>query len=551
MSAPLHFKQPLIVRIPELLREFEERRILVARFQRPFIWTDDQRLDLFDSIYNGMPIGSLLTWRTNEKRLKCYDNLGPFKLKERNEEKGPYEYLLDGHQRLTTMYTALLLNQQEDYEGEEKISWPIYFDLDDQRFKLHKVKGDPQIFWFPLHLAFDTRKVFDFMRKLYEEDVDTDIRVEKLEGLISILKDYSIPLVPLVTESLPQVTTSFQRINSKGTDMSEVHMANALTWTEEFDLNEKLEEACERLRAIGWGDLEAQQILNVVKAICGQDIMKTDLDRISQRLKKDKSLIEQSVRAIEIAADFLQETCKILGPKSLPYSYQLVLLAEALKNTKPLDKVRKGLLERWFWTTTFSRYFTSASWTELRNAQKSLKEILEEGTLSNSPQLITRVEPCSQFNYRSVRSRAIALLLASLNPRSNNNKAYEGFQLLADHGNETMMQLFSTRDIKNKKQQYLTASAANRFIIEPRDQKSFKEFLTGPQYQISLEQFPSREKLLTNLSWLMSHAISKKAAYMLKKNDAIGFLEARMETITSLERHWVEKLGLFYDEGKE
>ena len=111
MSGPTYLVQPNIIRLPQLLEELWQGEIQIPRFQRPFVWTADQRLLLFESIYQGMPIGGILVWRTREHNLRCIPNLGHLQLGGSSDENARgdtvRQYLLDGHQRLTTLYTAL------------------------------------------------------------------------------------------------------------------------------------------------------------------------------------------------------------------------------------------------------------------------------------------------------------------------------------------------------------------------------------------------------------------------------------------------------------
>lgn len=59
-------------------------------------------MSLLDSIYRGYPVGSLLLWSTKE-RLRHEGNVGGFRLPDTPEDF-PVNYVLDGQQRLTTLY---------------------------------------------------------------------------------------------------------------------------------------------------------------------------------------------------------------------------------------------------------------------------------------------------------------------------------------------------------------------------------------------------------------------------------------------------------------
>ena len=59
-------------------------------------------MSLLDSIYHGYPVGSLLLWST-KVALKHERDVGGFALPETAEDF-PVNYLLDGQQRLTTLF---------------------------------------------------------------------------------------------------------------------------------------------------------------------------------------------------------------------------------------------------------------------------------------------------------------------------------------------------------------------------------------------------------------------------------------------------------------
>ena len=55
--------------ISTLISGINKGEIKIPKFQRKFVWKDDQAIDLLDSLANNYPVGSLLLWRTKEKLL--------------------------------------------------------------------------------------------------------------------------------------------------------------------------------------------------------------------------------------------------------------------------------------------------------------------------------------------------------------------------------------------------------------------------------------------------------------------------------------------------
>lgn len=540
MGSPSYFRQPQIVRIPTLLKQVRSGEIRVARFQRPFVWRDEQRLDLLDSVYKGMPIGSLLTWRTEKHKLNCYDKIGPFKVST-GTEPSVNQYLLDGYQRLTTLYATLgagVGKQVDQLDSVDRdIRWPIYYDLKEETLKLGPQRAEPPIHWLDLSIILNTRDFLDYQRKLSETTQEEGL-LDRAEEIVELFKDYQIPMVPMVTEDLEQVTTSFQRINTKGTTMSEVHMVNALSYDSdsEFELNDRLEELQQEMGSFGWEEFEDRLILHVLKAILGLDIYRSEASEISKEISSDPDVLEQVFEAIERTAHFMADQLKIYGPQTIPYSPQPVLIADALYNHdgKINDEVKEEV-EKWFWTTTYSEHFAAANSSKIRRAQDHLRSVVEGETTDLPSDISQQVIPVERFDYRWARGRAIVLELAELGPRDSSGERIDGYRKLAEHGNNATLMLFSSRDIGKDNNK----GPENRFIVDPADTRTFKEVV------LNADRPPSHD-------WLQSHAIPKSAMEHLR-DDALSsrerrlkFLESRRERILELEKQRVESIGLDY-----
>jgi len=232
MSGWPHFSNPSLLRIPVLLREIYEGKLRVPRFQRPFLWEPRQRLELFESIYNGEPIGSILVWRTGKHRLPCYMWHGPRAAFADNEEAAP-EYVLDGQQRLTTLYSGLAAGMIAAIEGTPRIyeQWkrepeggPVHFDLESESFVLPARRCKLPATWLPLGIVFDAYEL-DVYRTKLPESADKRTWYARTQKLASRLTDYTIPVIPLVTDDLQRTVRSFQRIQGAGTPTANVHFA--------------------------------------------------------------------------------------------------------------------------------------------------------------------------------------------------------------------------------------------------------------------------------------------------------------------------------------
>ncbi|MBZ5526173.1 MAG: DUF262 domain-containing protein, partial [Acidobacteriia bacterium] len=95
---------PSAVKIDKLIARVAEGDIKIPAFQRHFVWDQEQVIELLDSIYHDYPIGSILLWNSHDK-LKATRNICGFCIPDRAESY-PVNYVLDGQQRLSTIYAV-------------------------------------------------------------------------------------------------------------------------------------------------------------------------------------------------------------------------------------------------------------------------------------------------------------------------------------------------------------------------------------------------------------------------------------------------------------
>ena len=96
--------EPHSLSFPALMSDIEKGSVKIPQFQRDFVWTKEKSALLLDSMLKGFPIGTFVLWKTKES-LRTIRNLGDAKLPETPE--GDFtQYVLDGQQRLTSLYAA-------------------------------------------------------------------------------------------------------------------------------------------------------------------------------------------------------------------------------------------------------------------------------------------------------------------------------------------------------------------------------------------------------------------------------------------------------------
>ncbi len=510
------FDTPVLPRLETILAEVKSGDLVIPQFQRPFVWDDDRRLSLLDSIVAGMPIGSLLVWRTNKRDLKTYPRIGGISLTSPGALGEKINYLIDGHQRVSTLFGALYSGERASSSEEDGTRWPLYYELgakDRPAFRVPPRKGITPKNWLPLDIVLDGEKLFDFNQALRTQRLH-DLAKEA-ERLANIFRDYIIPIVPLVTDDLNVVTEAFVRINSQGKGMSEAHMLRALTYLEAIDTQQHFHAVREQMEPLGWGALDDQVLVNVLKAQLDLDVYASDVRGVHEKLKKDRTPLDRLANILVEAVEFLAGV-GVRGPGALPYTYQLVTLAALAANAK--ERLRdfevQGRLKEWFWITTYTEVFSGTTGSWIRDGIRRLNDSMTNGdnpTVERLP-----VKPLTQIRLSTGRTSAFLLFLAGL-PRGEEARRRRQEWLGADQD----------RAVPSLLPGKPAAMPGNRVIASPSDLRGLRTAI--------------RSQAITR-DQADEFAIPDEALEALPDEDA--FLDARNRWLLKQERKFIESFGL-------
>lgn len=526
-KSPGYISEPNIQFLSQVLDEMARGQLLVPRFQRPQVWTLEQRLELLRSVRAGIPVGSIMVWRTSHKGLHSFRELGPHELGAEIGDEALSSYLLDGFQRLSTLFIAIyprsgkVLPEAGDVDDES--SRDYFYDLRRRDF-LVRGRRSPQAHWLPLHIALDSVALLKYQRSLFDLE-DGDQLVEAADDLAKAFRDYKLPVIPIATNDLTQATLTFQRINSQGTAMSEVHMVNALTWSTAFDLQDSLDDLREELASVGWGDLDDKLVLATCKACADLDVYGVAADDVSRAIREDPSILRRAVHHLRRAAQFLGRECGISRPRLLPYSLQVVLLADAFREAgdRELDAETSRLVADWVWLSTYWAIFPGLSGPKLRRTFEDLKCVVRGEPRTWAPRRSPKLEGLPRrYDFRSGRAKAMAFRLAELRPHSSEGKSTDGLALLRDHDAGAMQHIIPRGAVSPA----LFAGPANRMLAAPDDAGALRDRLLGA-YANEEEEF------------LKSHVVERESAAALQAGDYERFLRFRLRDLNALDQEFV------------
>lgn len=511
------FDTPVLPRLATVLAEVKSGDLVVPKFQRPFVWNDDRRLSLLDSIVQGMPIGSLMVWRTNRRDLDTYKQVGGIQLPGVRKGDEKVNYLMDGHQRISTLFGALYSGVRESIPDDDT-RWPLYYELsskDRPAFRVPPNRGPVPEFWLPIDILLDGDKLFDFTQKLRQTD-RRDLAKEA-ESLANIFRDYIIPIVPLVTEELDIVTDAFVRINSQGKGMTEAHMLRALTHLKTSDTDDHFRRVRSRLEPLGWASIDDQVLVNILKAMLGLDVYASSVRGVHERLQEDPTPLNALVGAVEEAVETLN-TIGVCGPAMLPYVYQLVTLTVLaarfpgrLHEVPMLDRLR-----RWFWITTYTEHFTGITGNRIRDG---IEELASDGVDKYGPSAFDHalVKPLREIRMSSVRARAFLLFMAQL-PRDPQARLRRQDRLRTGESRTVLTLLPSAP----------SGLPGNRVIADSNELHKLRVAIQDNDSQL--------------IEMADEFGIPDEALNLLPRTDV--FLEARGAWLIKKETEFIESLGL-------
>lgn len=359
--------------IRQLFEKVLNGQIRIPSFQRGFVWEPEKVAHLMDSIYKGYPFGNLLFWRTKEI-LKSERQIGNFPIIVK-EEGLPIDYVLDGQQRITSIFGVF---QTEIDTDEDFQQFNIYYD-----FSLENDAQEAQFFslededvdlskHFPLNCLFDSVKYREATNHL---DIETVARIDALQ---TKFKEARIPIQFLETEDKAKVSIVFERINRKGVELDTFQLLNAWTWSDDFDLQNKFKDLQNELEPYGFDRVgeDVDLILKCGAAILAHNASSKSL--IDLKSNEFRERFQEITNGLKGSIDFLKNNLKIGSLKNLPYTTMLIPLSAffASKDRKRVlynDEQRRVIL-KWFWRTAFTKRYSSSV---IRNLNVDIAEIVK------------------------------------------------------------------------------------------------------------------------------------------------------------------------------
>ncbi|MCY4303483.1 MAG: DUF262 domain-containing protein [Aestuariivita sp.] len=231
------------MQIRQIIDKINDNQIFVPTFQREYVWKRKDAKALFTSLIKRFPTGTLLTWETT----KPPELKGP---KKYSNEMGAVKLILDGQQRITTIY-MILEGKLPPYYAKPEIKndvFGIYINLKTRELEYYKKQAmEHNPLWVNLTDIFQDKikrsnvrqslKVRELLTDELEDLVDNNF-----EAVKSILdRNFPEQIIP-VSASIKEAIDIFYIVNASGVNLTDAELALAQIsgyWPEARELFKK------------------------------------------------------------------------------------------------------------------------------------------------------------------------------------------------------------------------------------------------------------------------------------------------------------------------
>lgn len=387
--------------IEDLVSEARKGRIRIPAFQRGLKWDADDAGLLFDSIYRGYPIGTLLFWQTRAEAEVV--RFGPVTV-DANARSDAW-WVVDGQQRLTSLVRVLLGTVSDEFS--------LWFDLDGEAFVHQTATKKEPARYLPLTDVLDTEQLHQWV-------ATNDLSVSRRKTAFRLnkrVREYSVPAYIVETDDEDVLRAIFKRTNDSGKRLKASDVFDALHGARSAEEPANFKGVARSLDDLQFGSVEEHILHRALLAIHGRDPI--DAEAPSSFPNAPKAYARTS-RAMRAAIVFLVSRAGIPHYNLLPYERPLVTLAKFFDvHPEPSARSRE-LLTRWLWRGAWAGLH-SADAASTRDAVKAIQHDEDDtvqallGTLGT--QVRPPIAPLGRYNFRHARTKLEILALLSLRPR--------------------------------------------------------------------------------------------------------------------------------------
>lgn len=510
--------------LQKVFNQLENGNMKIPRFQRGYVWERSKIVKLLNSIQKQHPIGSFFIWEAGKEYKNFCREIKELNLPE-YPESNFYSFILDGQQRITSLYVALKGKTISDTDYTS-----ICYNLEKKEFHIPRLKNESHN--IPAWKLFNTSEYGKVLTEyvLYDNDKGTTYH-QNWSNCQQIFSDYPISIIKTLNMELDEVVSIFENINQGGKRLSLFDLVHASAWSPDFDLREKIKTFNEEANVKAFGGVENEVFIQSLALNAFGDCKNKNQLNLTASICADNW--KKTTECIRLSLDYV----KIFGVRFisyLPYNSFLPIVQyyffKSGKNTIPSS--HQKFVENWFWTATFSARFSSSSLTKMKDDADWIcnlaNDVLEENVFGVSLTLKELAKVNMQT--KSVIKNGVICLMALENPKDFDNSIpvmLDKSNIAKSNGKENHH--FFPYSLKDKFGTTVTGinSLLNFALISGRLNREISNKL--PSIYIS-DYSSKNNKIETDLD---SHFISKAALEAVTNDSFNEFINERAKTVLS------------------
>ena len=353
------------MKISQILDKVDEKQLFVPAFQREYVWKRQNAKDLISSLINEYPTGTMLTWETNSPpELK-----GQHKYDER---QGAVKLVLDGQQRITTLYLLIRGIVPPYYTPEDIIHdvRNLYVNLENRELEYYKknaMKNNPlwvnltDIFQNKVRLrdiveALESKNDGERLSREKENIIDDNIRViERIKE-----RDFVEQIIP-TKASIKEAINIFYIVNASGVNLTDAELALAQISGYWPQARERIKAKLSSLEQEGWVfslDFMMYVLLGVMHSL-GSKMEKLHTPDNMPRIIEVWDQLDKYT--LDYVFNIMRSQAFIDHSKEINSVYALIpIIAFAFNKGKaPLDQLEIKKAVKWFYYSQIRQRYIS------------------------------------------------------------------------------------------------------------------------------------------------------------------------------------------------
>jgi len=280
--------------INTILNQIDLGAMALPEFQRGYVWNRNQVRDLMTSLYRRYPVGGLLVWVTKTEGADARGN--------QPLSAGNVELILDGQQRVTSLYGIIRGTSPSFFEGNASAFTDLYFNFEDETFEFYgpvKMGSDPR--WISV-TELMKHSLGPFISLIYQNETLKPYAEEYVGRLnrLHTIKDIHVHIEKVAgpDKTVDVVVDIFNRVNSGGTKLSKGDLALARICAEWPPAREELRTALAKWAKSGF-DFSLDWLLRNINAVVTGKALFSALKDV------DAVEFQQSLKQVNKTIDYL------------------------------------------------------------------------------------------------------------------------------------------------------------------------------------------------------------------------------------------------------